>query len=388
MIPLKMPIRHGRTQHHRLPCLLIISLQLAAKSTYSFQSHRLFVSRSSVKATDRSHHHGTKSVVLSAAFFDQLDANEDSVIFDEVRATIPTDTSLTNNPSIPTFQIPDVETLTYTLPWWRYIIPSRQMLPELMAESFGTFILLQLALGIVLSAAMTHAMEGIFSIAILTGMAVTTAVSAVSSRCAAHFNPAITWAMCAYRKFGWYKLIPYFSSQLIGAMLAAVVNYFLFASSIQDFEALNGIVRSSMDGLASAKAFACYFTSVTSDTAFLAETFGTFVLTSVVFALTSERNEQAKGLPIPSIIGSTVALIISIIGPISGASLNPARDLGPRLALWGFGWSSTAFYQLPVYLFAPVLGATLGGFFVDHILYSEPSFSVVPAKEDAVVAKA
>ena len=367
-----------------LPLLLFGFLLLAAKETYSFQPsrHHSFVSRGSATSIDRVHH-GTSSTTLSAAFFDQLD-REGSISLDEFQATIPAETSLTNNPSIPSFSDEDS---SQPMTWWRYIIPSRLMLPELIAESFGTFILLQLSIGIVLSSVMTHSMEGIFPIAVLTGMAVTTSVSAVSSKCAAHFNPAITWAMCLYRGFGWQKLIPYVTSQLIGATLAATFNYFLFASSIQEFEALNGIVRSSMDGLGSAKAFACYFTKVTTDGAFLSETFGAFALSSVVFALTSEKNAQAKGLPIPSIIGSTFALIISIIGPISAASLNPARELGPRLVLWAFGWSSTAFYQLPLYLLAPIVGATIGGFFVDHILYSEPSFSIDSVEEETLIAE-
>eukprot|EP00977_Amphora_coffeiformis_P025397 scaffold19629_cov147-Amphora_coffeaeformis.AAC.1 len=369
---------------NRLPTLFFGFLQLAAKETYSFQpSHYSFVSRGgSVKPIRRIHHEASE---LSAAFFDQLDQG-DSAILDEFQATIPTDTSLTNNPSIPTFEVPE-EDSSHHIPWWRYIVPSRLMLPELVAECFGTFILLQLAIGIVVSSVMTNSMEGIFPIAVLTGMAVTTSVSAVSSRCAAHFNPAISWAMCLYRGFGWHKFLPYFTSQLIGATLAALVNYLIFASPIQEFEALNGIVRSSMDGLGSAKAFACYFTKVTTDGAFISETFGAFALSSVVFALTSQKNTQAKGLPIPSVIGSTVALIISIIGPISAASLNPARELGPRLVLWAFGWTSTAFYQLPLYLLAPILGATLGGFFVDHILYSEPSFSTGLVEEEAIVAE-
>ena len=52
------------------------------------------------------------------------------------------------------------------------------------------------------------------------------------------------------------------------------------------------------------------------------------------------------------------------------ASLNPARELGPRLVLKAFGWSSVAFHQLGLYLTAPLVGATLGGLFVDKFLYS------------------
>lgn len=286
---------------------------------------------------------------------------------------IPRDTHLTNNPKIETSS----EVLTarggavQRLPWWRYLIPSKEMIPELMGEAFGTFILLQLALGVVVSAVITGSMEGVFPIAVLTGMAITAAVAAVSSKCAAHFNPAITWAMCLYRKFGWSKLVPYSVSQVLGATVAALVNYGMYSSHIRQYEATHGIVRASMEGLATAKASACFYSAplVTPVAAFLAETFGTFVLASTIFALTSEKNDQVKGLFIPPIIGGTVALIIAIVGPVSCASLNPAREIGPRLILKAFGWSSVAFHQLGLYLAAPILGATLGGLFVDKFLY-------------------
>ena len=298
------------------------------------------------------------------------------------RTRIRKDTSITNNPAIPTLQptTPDQSSavsssrVTSRVPsWMRYVIPSRKMMPEIFAEAFGTFLLLQLALGIVLSATFTQSMQGVFPIAILTGMAITAACAAVSSKCAAHFNPSITFAMCLYRDFGWTKFLPYVGAQLVGATAAATVNYGLYASRIAEFEATHGIIRSSLGGLQTAKTMGCYFASPISPlTAFFAESLGTFCLAAVVFALTSNKNYQARGLWIPPIIGSTVALIISIIGPISCASLNPARELGPRLVLKLFGWSSqVAFQQLGLYVLAAMVGATAGGFFVEKFLYPE-----------------
>ena len=258
----------------------------------------------------------------------------------------------------------------------KYIVPSRQMVPELVAESFGTFLLLQLVLGIVLPAVFTQALPGgVWPIGALTGLGITVACAAVSSKCAAHFNPAITWSMCLFRGFGWTKMVPYTLSQLLGASAASALNYFLYAAYIQQFELSHGLVRSSIQGggLTTAKAFACFFTDpITPFTAFVAETFGAFVLATVVFALTSSENKQVEGLYIPPIIGVTVALIIAVVGPISCASLNPARELGPRLVLHLLGgWSSkVAFHQIGMYLAAPMIGATLGGYFVDNFLYN------------------
>ena len=306
--------------------------------------------------------------------FSKLFLNQRDTILERTR--IRKDTSITNNPAIPTLQ-PAGGALqkqpSKLSNWMRYVIPARGMVPEIVAEGFGTFLLLQLALGIVLSAKFAGAMQGVFPIAILTGMAITAACAAVSSKCAAHFNPAITFTMCLYRDFGWTKFLPYVGAQIAGATAAATVNYGMYATRIAEFEAKHGIIRSSIGGLETAKSMGCYFAHPTNAlTAFFAESFGTFCLAAMVFALTSSKNTQAKGLFIPPIIGSTVALIISIVGPISCASLNPARELGPRLVMKLFGWSSqVAFHQLGLYVVAAMFGATAGGFFVDKFLYAE-----------------
>lgn len=302
--------------------------------------------------------------------FSKLFMNQRDMLLERTR--IRKDTSITNNPAIPTLQPAGGGTLQKPS-WIRYIIPARRMVPEILAEGFGTFLLLQLALGIVLSAKFAGSMQGVFPIAILTGMAITAACAAVSSKCAAHFNPAITFAMCLYRDFGWSKFLPYVGAQIAGATAAATVNYGMYATRIAEFEAKHGIIRSSIGGLETAKTMACYWAHPTNAlTAFFAESFGTFCLAAVVFALTSSKNVQVKGLFIPPIIGSTVALIISIVGPVSCASLNPARELGPRLVMKLFGWSSqVAFHQLGLYVVAAMVGATAGGFFVDKFLYAE-----------------
>ena len=300
---------------------------------------------------------------------------QDEIIGDPEVPAVSRDTSMSKSVVEPLMVVKqeDNKGAKQRLPWYRYLVPSANMVPELVAESFGTFLLLQLALGIVSSAVIAESMSGVFPIAVLTGGAITAAVAAVSSRCAAHFNPAITWAMCLHRKFGWTKLVPYCISQLVGAVLAAAVNYGLYAGHIRQFEATKGLARATMQGIATAKTTACFYdvTLVTPLAAFLAEVFGTFMLSSAVFSLTSEKNTQVKGLFVPPMIGAVVALIITIIGPITCASLNPARELGPRLVLKLFGWSTVAFHQLGIYLLAPMVGATLGGWFVDNFLYGD-----------------
>lgn len=267
--------------------------------------------------------------------------------------------------------------------WHRYILPSKEMLPELVGEAFGTFLLLQLALGIIPSALITQSMTGVFPLAVLTGGAITVAVTAVNSICDAHFNPAITLAMCLYRRFGWIKFVPYVASQLFGAILATLVNYSLYARHIQQFELRNGITRAALQGVTSAKFAACYFDTalVSPVAAFVAEAIGTFMLTATVFSLSSDRNAKAKKLNQAPIVGSVVALVISYLGPLTCASINPARELGPRLVLKFFGWTEAAFHQIGIYLLAPFVGAIVAGWFVENWLYGQDRQYVHPQSE-------
>jgi len=104
---------------------------------------------------------------------------------------------------------------------------------------------------------------------------------------------------------------------------------------------------------------------VTEGIAFLVEFIGTLILALVVFAVTDANNRA--GALTPVIIGVTVALLISILAPLTQACFNPARDFGPRLVAYWLGWGEAAipgpngrgFWT--VYIVSPILGAAAGG---------------------------
>ena len=82
---------------------------------------------------------------------------------------------------------------------------------------------------------------------------------------------------------------------------------------------------------------------VTEVSAFLAEFLGTLILALVVFAGTDLRNSAApQGRMAPVFIGLTVAILISVIAPLTQACFNPARDFGPRLFAYFAGWGNIA----------------------------------------------
>ena len=160
--------------------------------------------------------------------------------------------------------------------------------------------------------------------------------------------------------------------------LASALLYGLFSGVLADYEGRNAIVRGEPGSQRSAMVFGEYFPNpalgtdaaafakVTHTQAFAAELVGTALLVFFIFAVTDLRNRsRPDGTLYAPAIGVTVAIVISIIAPLTQAGLNPARDFGPRLfsLLIGFGAIAIpgprgGFFT--VYILAPILGGLAG----------------------------
>jgi glycerol uptake facilitator protein len=139
---------------------------------------------------------------------------------------------------------------------------SPTLLQEMIAELIGTFLIVQIGTGSVMSAVFTNSLVGLFQIASVWIIAVTIAICTTASISGAHLNPAVSIAMALLRpskSFGWKKVLPYSFAQLVGSVLASFVNLVLYGSTIVEYEQVHGIIRGSSSGLASAKAFGEYF---------------------------------------------------------------------------------------------------------------------------------
>jgi Major intrinsic protein len=138
----------------------------------------------------------------------------------------------------------------------------KPMVREMIAEFIGTFLIVQIGTGSVMSAIFTDSLVGLFQIASVWIIAVTVAICTTASISGAHLNPAVSLAFALVRpseEFNWRKVLPYSMAQLAGAVTGSAVNLLLYASSIAAFENANSIVRASSSGLASARAFGEYF---------------------------------------------------------------------------------------------------------------------------------
>jgi aquaporin NIP len=197
-----------------------------------------------------------------------------------------------------------------------------------LAELIGTFALVFCGTGAVVINQQTGAL-GHVGVAMTFGLIVLVMVYAFGQVSGAHLNPAVTMGFAVARRFPLKEVTPYIVAQLAGAGLASLVVLLLFPGSAT----LGATVPAG--------------SSVQS---FVLETILTFLLMLVVLQVAHGAKET--GIMAGAAIGATVGLEAMFAGPISGASMNPARSLAPALLSGELG-------GLWIYLVAPCLGSLL-----------------------------
>ena len=263
---------------------------------------------------------------------------------------------------------------------------------EFKGETLGTFLLVLFGCGSVAVSVLFNAHQGLMQIAMVWGIGVTLSIYLTRHLSCAHLNPAVTIAMVLSKRMASKKLPVYLTAQFLGAFLAGIAIYLLFSPSISAFENAHNIVRGSAESVQTAKMFGEYYaapgsTSIVSlPLAIGVEAFGTFLLVLMIFALTEGCNVgRPSDALAPLFIGLTVSSIICLVAPLTQAGLNPARDFGPRMVAWIFGWGSAAFPDQSggfflVYILGPIVGAGVATAF---FLYAfEPTSKQLSAKCD------
>jgi glycerol uptake facilitator protein len=241
-----------------------------------------------------------------------------------------------------------------------------------LAEFIGTAILIILGDGVVANVVLSRTKgqnSGWIVIAMGWGMAVFVAVFCVSRYSGAHINPAVTLALAVAGKFddkmrNWGDVPVYILCQMIGAFVGAVIVYLTYRPHFAVSEEPNLKLAVFCTGPA--------IRSYTDN--FLCEVVGTFMLVLPIFLITAPKfvigAEPQPGKPIEVGLGALGALPVALLvlaiglslGGPTGYAINPARDLGPRLAHavlpipgkrdpdWGYAW-------IPVV--APIIGGIL-----------------------------
>jgi aquaporin NIP len=204
------------------------------------------------------------------------------------------------------------------------------LLRQAGAEFIGTYALVTAGCGAIMVNAQTGEL-GHVGVSLTFGLIILVMIAAVGHISGAHFNPAVTIAFAVTRHFPWRNVVIYVAAQIVGAVLGTMTLRLL----IGDVAALGATVPSGSIG----------------------QSFGIEILLSAVlmFVIISVATDtKAIGSPAALAIGFTVALDALWGGPISGASMNPARSFAPALlsGIWENQW---------IYWLAPILGATIGG---------------------------
>ncbi len=259
----------------------------------------------------------------------------------------------------------------------------------LIGEFLGTALLVLLGDGVVASVALLDKQANWIVITTGWGLAVTLGVFVSGRLSGGHLNPAVTFASWSLGEFPGARVLPYCLAQLAGAFVGASLVYFDYSAAFDQFEALHAITRGQLiDGKLSgpfvggAGVFATFpeFGGLPGN--LFSEFLGTAVLLFGVRALTDRRNAGPGGFVEPLAIGALVWAIGLSLGGLTGYAINPARDLGPRLASACFGWGLGVFTSHGYYFWVPIVAPLMGGV-AGAWLYDLAIHKGLPDKDDA-----
>ncbi|AFY58973.1 MIP family channel protein [Rivularia sp. PCC 7116] len=216
---------------------------------------------------------------------------------------------------------------------------------ETLAEGIGTFSLVFAGTGAVMVNDITDGVVTHLGVSFVFGAVVAAMIYSLGHISGAHLNPAVTLAFWTSGFFSKRLVIPYILAQIVGAVLASTL---LFMSLGKEAN-LGATLPLNGDWLQS----------------FILELLLTFILMFVIFGSGLDRRAPVgfAGLA----IGLTVAIEAAVMGPITGASMNPARSFGPALVAWV--WQHHWLYWI-----APIMGAQLAVIVYRHLSYGFRDF--------------
>ncbi|HZD86999.1 MAG TPA: aquaporin [Gaiellaceae bacterium] len=218
---------------------------------------------------------------------------------------------------------------------------SGELLRPLVAEAIGTFALVFAGCGAIMVDAKTHQL-GHVGVAVSFGLVIMFGIYAVGHISGAHFNAAVTFAFALTRHFPWSRAVAYWCAQFAGAATAAA----LLRGSLGDVANVGATLPAGSQGQA-----------------FLWELVMSFFLMFVILAVATDTRAVGEAAAIA--IGGTIGLDAMFGGPVTGASMNPMRSLGPALV-------SGDLHALWLYIAAPLVGASAGGLAYQFVRGEQP----------------
>ncbi|XP_059437897.1 aquaporin NIP1-2-like [Corylus avellana] len=215
-------------------------------------------------------------------------------------------------------------------------------LQKLVAEVLGTYFLIFAGCGSVVVNLNNEKVVTSPGISIVWGLAVMVLVYSLGHISGAHFNPAVTFAFATCKRFPWKQVPAFILAQVLGSTLASGTLRLLFTGHDDQF-------AGTMPAGSNMQSFVLEFII-------------TFYLMFVISGVATDN--RAIGELAGLAVGSTVLLNVMFAGPISGASMNPARSLGPAIA-------HSKYNSIWVYILAPTLGAISGAWVYNFIRFTD-----------------
>lgn len=274
-----------------------------------------------------------------------------------------------------------------------------------VGEALGVYLIVLFGCGLIFSAVLFGVIGDFYSAGMGWGLAVGIAIYAAASMSGAHFNPAVTLALALTKRFPWNQVGKYWIAQIIGGALGALTLVVLFWPALTQFAAANDLVI----GAAGSEKLMMMLVPISPHpwvvgidqaaydavpiyVGFIAEALCTGILVVFILALLERRSVNGPaGWFFPVALGLLICMIVIIDAPLTMTSLNPARDLGPRIVAFLMGFGEVAFpgpregLSLVVTVVAPLVGGPLGAIFFDRVM--KPAFPK-PAEEEAGEAAA
>ncbi|CAB69639.1 plasma membrane aquaporin family transmembrane transporter [Schizosaccharomyces pombe] len=255
------------------------------------------------------------------------------------------------------------DTETLYLNYWCKI---RHFFREGFAEFLGTLVLVVFGVGSNLQATVTNGAGGSFeSLSFAWGFGCMLGVYIAGGISGGHVNPAVTISLAIFRKFPWYKVPIYIFFQIWGAFFGGALAYGYHWSSITEFEGGKDIRTPATGG--------CLYTNpkpyVTWRNAFFDEFIGTAVLVGCLFAILDDTNSPPTQGMTAFIVGLLIAAIGMALGYQTSFTLNPARDLGPRMFAWWIGYGPHSFHLYHWWWTWGAWGGTIGGGIAGGLIY-------------------
>ncbi|XP_059624608.1 probable aquaporin NIP-type [Cornus florida] len=213
---------------------------------------------------------------------------------------------------------------------------------KLIAELIGTYFIIFSGCG---SVAVNKLYDGVVTfpgICVTWGLIVMVMIYSVGHISGAHFNPAVTISFAVFRKFPWAEVPLYIAAQVLGSILASGTLCLLFDITPKTYF---GTIPAGSDMQS-----------------LIFEILISFLLMFVISGVATDN--RAIGELAGIAVGMTILLNVFVAGPISGASMNPARSIGPAVI-------RHTYKGLWVYIVGPLVGVMLGGFAYNLIRFTD-----------------